>query len=81
MIIVVLKLKRFLQHIWLEFSLCSRQNNRKIGPILAINNKEFTSNMLLKNLIKNIPKNKKNIIISGLSTNSKKLKKILFFLL
>ena len=31
----------------------------KIGPILAINNKEFTINMLLKNLIKNIPKEKK----------------------
>ena len=27
----------------------------KIGPILAINNKEFKICMLLKNLIKNIP--------------------------
>ena len=36
--------------------------------------------MLLKNLIKNIPKNKENIIISGLSTTSKNIKKILFFL-
>ena len=36
--------------------------------------------MLLKNLIKNISKNKENIQISGLSTNSKKVKKILFFL-
>ena len=36
--------------------------------------------MLLKNLIKNISKNKENIQISGLSTNSKKVKKISFFL-
>ena len=35
--------------------------------------------MLLKNLIKNIPNNKKNIIISGLSTNSKKIKKNYIF--
>ena len=34
--------------------------------------------MLLKNLIKNIPKNK-NIIISGLSTNSKEIKKNFIF--
>ena len=52
----------------------------KIGPILAINNKEFKDlHVAEKNLIKNIPGNKK-IIISGLSTNSKKVKKILFFL-
>ena len=37
--------------------------------------------MLLKNLIKDIP-GKKNIIISGLSTNSKKLKKnYIFFMI
>ena len=36
--------------------------------------------MLLKNLIKDIPKEKKNIIISGLSTNSKEVKKTIFFL-
>ena len=35
--------------------------------------------MLLKNLIKDIPV-KKKIIISGLSTNSKDIKKITFFL-
>ncbi len=35
--------------------------------------------MLLKNLIKNIPKDKKNIIISGLATNSKKVKKNYIF--
>ena len=35
--------------------------------------------MLLKNLIKNLPA-KKNIIIKGLSDNSKKIKKDLFFL-
>ena len=35
--------------------------------------------MLLKNLIKNVSKNKKNFIISGLSTNSKKIKKNYIF--
>ena len=37
--------------------------------------------MLLKNLIKDIPKDKKNTIISGLSINSNDVKKITFFLL
>ena len=31
--------------------------------------------MLLKNLIKKIPKNKRNIVVSGLSTNSKNIKR------
>ena len=35
--------------------------------------------MLLKNLIKNISKDKKNIIIAGLSTNSKEIKKNYIF--
>ena len=35
--------------------------------------------MLLKNLIKNISNNKKNIVISGLSTNSKYIKKNYIF--
>ena len=35
--------------------------------------------MLLKNLIKNISKNKKNIFISGLSSNSKEIKKNYIF--
>ena len=35
--------------------------------------------MLLKNLIKNISKNKENILISGLSTNSKNVKKNFIF--
>ena len=35
--------------------------------------------MLLKNLIRNISKNKKNIIISGISTNSKEIKKNYIF--
>ena len=35
--------------------------------------------MLLKNLIKNISKDKKNTVISGLSTNSKKIKKNYIF--
>ena len=36
--------------------------------------------MLLKNLIDKIPKSKENIKISGLSTNSTNIKKIIFFL-
>ena len=35
--------------------------------------------MLLKNLIKNIPKNKKNLVILGLSTNSNEVKKNYIF--
>ena len=35
--------------------------------------------MLLKNLIKNISKDKKNIIISGLSSNSNQIKKNYIF--
>jgi murE/murF fusion protein len=35
--------------------------------------------MLLKNLIKNIPKDKKNTIVSGLSANSKEIKKNYIF--
>ena len=35
--------------------------------------------MLLKNLIKNIPKNKENVVITGISTNSKEIKKNYIF--
>ena len=35
--------------------------------------------MLLKNLIKNIPRNKKNIAISGISASSKQIKKDYIF--
>ncbi len=35
--------------------------------------------MLLKNLIKDIPRSKKNILISGLATNSKDIKKNYIF--
>ena len=35
--------------------------------------------MLLKNLIRDIPKDKKNIIISGISMNSKEIKKNYIF--
>ena len=35
--------------------------------------------MLLKNLIKDISKNKKNIVISGISTNSNEIKKNYIF--
>ena len=41
--------------------------------------KSLLTIMLLKNLIKDISKNKKNIAISGLSTNSKKIKKNYIF--
>ena len=37
----------------------------KIGPILAINNKEILIIMLLKKLIKNCPKNLFNIKVKG----------------
>ena len=52
----------------------------KIGPILAINNEEFTNQHVVEKLIKGIPQSKENIIISGLSSNSKEVKKILSFL-
>ena len=41
--------------------------------------KSLLISMLLKNLIKDIPKNKKNIVISGLSINSKEIKKNYIF--
>ena len=37
--------------------------------------------MLLKNLIKNISKDNKKIIISGLASDSREVKKIIFILL
>ena len=37
------------------------------------------TSMLLKNLIKNIPKSKQDILVSGLSTNSKQIKKNYIF--
>ena len=37
------------------------------------------NSMLLKNLIKGIPKNKKNVLVSGISSNSKKIKKNFIF--
>ena len=41
--------------------------------------KSLLISMLLKNLIKNIPKKKNNIIISGLTTDSRKIKKNYIF--
>ena len=52
----------------------------KIGPILAIKNQEFIDQNVVKNLIKNLPQDKRNISISGLSTNSNDVKKIIYFL-
>ena len=46
---------------------------------LAINNKEFTEQHVVKKLIKNIPKEKEEVVISGLSTNSKEIKKNYIF--
>ena len=40
----------------------------------------LTINMLLKKLIKNLPKEKKNIKIKGLALNNKKVKKDYIFL-
>ena len=47
----------------------------KIGPILAINNKEFTDLHVVKNLIKNISQDKTDVVVTGLSTDGKKIKK------
>ena len=63
----------------MEFSYVAGKIIEKIGLILAINNKEFTGQHVAEKLIENIPKDKKNIIISGLSTNSKEVKKNYIF--
>ena len=34
----------------MEFSVCSWQNNKKIGPILAINNKDFNSQYVVEKI-------------------------------
>ena len=51
---------------------------KKIGPILAIKNKEFYNNYVAKNLINNSPNNLKNLKITGLSLNSRDIKRIYF---
>ena len=43
--------------------------------------KSFQASMLLRNLIKDIPKNKTNIKIAGISADSNKIKKNFIFLL
>ena len=54
----------------------------KIGPILAINNKEIPIQHVVKKLIKNCPKKLSNITVTGLSSDTRKLKKgNLFFAL
>ena len=40
----------------MEFSIRSGQNNKKIGPILAINTKDFNNQYVAEKLIKNLPK-------------------------
>ena len=64
----------------MEFCLCSWQNNKKIGPILAINSEDFNQKYVVKKLIKGLPLEQKSIEIKGLSTNSKKIKKGFIFL-
>ena len=54
----------------------------KIGPILAINNKEVLNHHVVKKLIKNCPSKLSNIKVKGLSSDTRKLKKgDLFFAL
>ena len=53
---------------------------KKIGPILAIKSKEFNYQNVTKNLINDLPAIKKNIKITGLTANSKKIKKGFIFL-
>ena len=52
----------------------------KIGPILAINNKEFTDLHVVKNLIKDTPKDKKIFSLLVFQKTVKKLKETLFSL-
>ena len=56
-----------------------RQNYKKIGPILAIKNKEFYKDYVAKNLIKKSYIKFKNLKIRGLAVNSKKVKKGFIF--
>ena len=75
MITEVLKLE--VEWIW-WFRLCCGQNNKKIGPILAIKNKDFNNQHVVKKLIKNLSPEKKIIQIRGLAIDSKKLKSLFF---
>ena len=52
----------------------------KIGPILAINNKEVSNHHVVKKLIKNCPSKLSNIEVKGLSSDSEKQKKVIYFL-
>ena len=54
-------------------------NNKKIGPILAINNEDFNNQYVAEKLIRNLNSEKK-IKISGIAENSKKVKKGYIFL-
>ena len=62
----------------MEFGLRCWQNNKKIGPILAINNEDFNNQYVAEKLIRNLNLEKK-IKISGIAENSKKLKKVYIF--
>ena len=63
---------------WLDSVYVAGKIIEKIGPILAINSKEFTDQYVVENLLK-ISKENGIIKISGLSTNSKEIKKNFIF--
>ena len=58
----------------MEHSLCSRQNNRRIGPICH-KNKDFNNQYVVEKLIKGLPKKIGSTKVLGLATHSQKVKK------
>ena len=56
----------------------SQANDKKIGPILAINSEDFNQQYVTEKLIKNLPE-KKKLRIKGLSINSKNISKGFIF--
>ena len=54
----------------MELSICSWQNYKKIGPILAIKNDEFYQDYVAEKLIKISNKDLNNINIKGLATTA-----------
>ena len=48
---------------------------KKIGPILAINNKDFYRNYVAQKLINNVPRHYQNMEIKGIALDSRKVKK------
>ena len=62
----------------MEFSLCCRQNNKKIGPILAIKSKDFNTHYVAEKLTRDISLKNQNIKVKGIEINSKKIKSFIF---